>query len=92
MILSRSDISEWTALECWRYGTSEDPTENPVTVVASVLKGSTSQFYTATQRIRAILAFFDESDVAILFQKDNIKRHVESPNPLWIALCLAETL
>lgn len=78
-ILSRSDILEWTALECWRYGTSGDPIQNPVTVVVSVLKSSTSQFYTATQRIRGLLAQQNESDVAILFQKDEIKRHVENP-------------
>lgn len=79
MILSHSDISDWTALECWRYGTSENPTENPVTVVVSVLKRSTRVFHTATRRIRGILAYFNESDVAILFQKDEFKRYVQNP-------------
>jgi hypothetical protein len=74
MILSQSDISEWTALECWRYGTSRDPMENPVMVVVSVLKSSTSKFFTATQRIRGILAQFHESDVDVLFQQSEIWR------------------
>ncbi|OQD75914.1 hypothetical protein PENDEC_c005G04444 [Penicillium decumbens] len=78
-ILRQSDISEWTTIECWRYGTSGNPTDNPVTVIVSVLKSSNNRFYTAMQRIRGILAFFKESDVAILFQKDEIKRHIENP-------------
>jgi hypothetical protein len=35
--------------------------------------------FTATQRIRGILAQFRESDVDVLFQKDEIKRHIEKP-------------
>jgi hypothetical protein len=79
MILFESDISEWTALECWRYGTSRDSMENPVTVLVSVLKRSTSRFDTATRRIRGILAQFGESDVDVLFHKDEIKRRIENP-------------
>jgi len=80
-ILSQSDISEWTTVECSRYGTSSNPTDNPVTVIVSVLKTSENRFGTAMQQIRDILASFNENDVAILFQEDDIKQYLKNDNP-----------
>lgn len=78
-ILPECDISEWTSVECWHYGTGRSAAENPITVVVGVLKNSRNRFYTSTQRIKGILARFDEGGVHILFQRNEIKRHSEDP-------------
>ncbi|KAJ5225630.1 hypothetical protein N7468_006855 [Penicillium chermesinum] len=79
-ILDALDSREWVALGCWRYGVSDTATENPVTVVVSVEKRSMSGWSTAIRRIEMILRGFDVTDVDILFQKDEICRHVENPD------------
>lgn len=74
-------VSQWASIECWRYGPNEDPAQNPVTVIVSVLKGPASQssFITDTARIRGLLAEHGESNVAILFQAGRIVRQVYDP-------------
>lgn len=79
-ILNALDTREWVALGCWRYGVSNTSTENPVTVVVSVEKRSTSQWSTEPRRIKVILRNFGVTDVDILFQKDEIRRYVENPD------------
>lgn len=77
-ILAACDISEWSLLECWRYGTRENAVENPVTVVVSALKTSQNRFYTSTQKIKGILAYYKEPNVCILFLKNEIKQSVQN--------------
>jgi hypothetical protein len=78
-ILSECDISEWTSIECWRWGIEEPATENPVTVVVSVIKRAQGPFHTSTQQIRRILAQDDLGDVDILFQESEIQRCAIGP-------------
>jgi hypothetical protein len=79
-ILNALDTREWVALGCWRYGVSSTGTENPVTVVVSVEKRSTSEWSTGIRQIKVILRGFGVTDVDILFRKDEIRRHVENPD------------
>lgn len=79
-ILQNSNIQEWSGVSCWRYGTNRDRHLNPVTVIVDVRKDSVGPFITATQLIRGILAHFNQSDVDILFMKDENKYFAEGPN------------
>lgn len=78
-VLHASDISEWVALECWRYGRSGDTLRNPPTIIVSVRKDSAHFFHTAEQRVKAVLTQFGEPEVAILFMKDEILLCCERP-------------
>lgn len=78
-ILAQCIISEWTAIECWRIGTGDSASANPVTLVVSVRKGANGPFHTSKQRIRGILVRFKETDVDILFQESEIRRCVSDP-------------
>ena len=71
-ILDRSDISEWTALECWRYGRDANSQNNPPTLIVSVQKHTAHFFHAAKQRLKTISLEFGEPDVAILFMKDGL--------------------
>lgn len=75
MILQRFDISDWTSLECWRYGRSEDPEGSDQTVIVSVREDSDNVYHTDTQRIRGVLAAFQVTDVSIFFMKDEMVRN-----------------
>ncbi|CAI7643529.1 unnamed protein product [Penicillium viridicatum] len=55
-ILSHADFREWTALECWRYGTDTERQLNPVTVIVQVRKTSTNPFITPARHLHEILA------------------------------------
>lgn len=79
-ILNALDTREWVALGCCRYGVSDTATENPVTVVVSVEKRSTSMWSVEMRGIKVILRGFGVTDVDILFRKDEIRRHVENPD------------
>lgn len=71
-ILQRSDISEWTGLECWRYGRDANTQNNPPTIIVSVQKQVAHFFHTAKQRLKMILLEFGEPEVAILFMKNEL--------------------
>ena len=73
-ILRDFDIFDWTSLECWRYGRSEDPEGADQTVIVSVREDSDKVYHSDTQRIRGVLAAFQVTDVSILFMKDEILR------------------
>ncbi|KAJ5617636.1 hypothetical protein N7537_002750 [Penicillium hordei] len=78
-ILSHADFREWTALECWRYGTDTVRQLNPVTVIVQVRKTSTYPFITAARHLHGILAYFDLADVDVLFQRDSNTPLVQNP-------------
>lgn len=85
-ILHNLDIFDWNALECWRFGRSPNQMENPPTVVISVREDSHKNHHTDTQRIRGILAQFQEPGVSILFMNDQPVPH--APNrPLPTEAC-----
>lgn len=71
-ILDRSDISEWTGLECWRYGRDSNTQNNPPTIIVSVQKHTAHFFHAAKQHLKTILLEFEEPEVAILFMKDEL--------------------
>jgi hypothetical protein len=66
------------SLGCWRYGVSQTPTENPITVVVGVEKQSTKQWTADSRRIQGILSHFGVSGVDNLFQKNEIRRYMEN--------------
>ncbi|OOQ81783.1 hypothetical protein PEBR_43160 [Penicillium brasilianum] len=74
------ETREWVGFGCWRYGVSNTGTENPVTVVVSVEKRSTSEWSIEIRRIEMILRSFGVTDVDILFRKDEICRHIGNPD------------
>lgn len=78
-ILSHADFREWTALECWRYGTDTVRQLNPVTVIVQVRKTSTNPFITAARHLHGILAYFDLADVDVLFQRDSNAPLMQNP-------------
>jgi hypothetical protein len=69
-IVSHCDTREWTALECWRYGTDPRREKNPVTVVVQVLETSTDSFIAIARYINIILGLFDQTDVDVLFRRN----------------------
>ena len=69
-ILAELDISDWTGLECWRFGTSDDPLEDPVTVIASIQKHSSKEHHNDCQKIMDVLLQFGEHTVETLFMRD----------------------
>lgn len=74
-ILAELDIDDWTGLECWRFGTSDDPLENPVTVIASIQKQSFKEHHNDSQKITNVLLQFGESNVEVLFMRDEHQPH-----------------
>lgn len=78
-ILRTSDVREWTGLACWHYGVESTPTENPVTLIVSVLESATGPFITSLRRIRGILAGYSVKGVDILFMKN--ERHSNFAQP-----------
>ncbi|CAG8109645.1 unnamed protein product [Penicillium salamii] len=66
-ILSRSDIRPWSSIGCWKYGTEREQTENPVTLMISLLNSATGSFATAIQCVKEILDSEGINDVDILF-------------------------
>ncbi|KAJ5187361.1 hypothetical protein N7449_010355 [Penicillium cf. viridicatum] len=78
-ILSHADFREWTALECWRYGTDTVRQLNPVTVIVQVRKTSTNPFITAARHLHGILAYFDLAEVDVLFQRDSDAPLIHNP-------------
>lgn len=78
-ILSHTDFHEWTALECWRYGTDIVRELNPVTVIVQVRKTSTTAFIAAARHLHGILADFDLADVDVLFQRDSNVPLIQNP-------------
>lgn len=79
-ILRELTIWDWSALECWRFGRSDNPLDNPPTIIVSIRKDSERQFRTDMLRIKGILALFGENDVSILFMKDDIKAYTSVPS------------
>ncbi|KAJ5789622.1 uncharacterized protein N7518_006633 [Penicillium psychrosexuale] len=80
ILMNRSlNIQEWTSIECWRYGTNPDRRLNPVTIIVEVDRRSTESFITASQIIRGMLAYYQESSVDILFMKDGKQSLMENP-------------
>jgi hypothetical protein len=69
-ILAEQYIDDWTGLECWRFGTSDDPLKNPVTVIASVQKQWLKEHHSDSQQITNILLRFGESNVDVLLMRD----------------------
>ncbi|KAJ5509277.1 hypothetical protein N7527_011420 [Penicillium freii] len=78
-ILSHADFREWTALECWRYGTDTERQLYPVTVIVQVRKTSTNPFITPARHLHEILASFDLADVDVLFQRDSNAPLIQNP-------------
>lgn len=70
---------EWTALECWRYGTDTVRQLNPVNVIVQVRKTSTNSFITAARHLHETLASFDLADVDVLFQRDSNVPLIQNP-------------
>ena len=80
VILEELEISDWTGLECWRFGTSDDPLENPVTVIASIQKHSSKEHHDDCQKVMDILLRFGEHSVETLFMRDEHTLY-QSRNP-----------
>lgn len=80
-ILRKCDISEWVSVECWRWGVRESATENPVTVLVSVINKTQNTFVTSMRWIRGILAQagIRRTDVDVLFHKSEIQRCIANP-------------
>ncbi|KGO76504.1 Peptidase S64, Ssy5 [Penicillium italicum] len=90
-ILSHCDTRDWTALECWRYGTDTVRERNPVTVIVQVLETSTNPFITAARHLHGILAYFELAEVDVLFQRDTNRQFIEDPS-LPVDVCSAGIL
>ncbi|KAJ5544668.1 hypothetical protein N7535_006939 [Penicillium sp. DV-2018c] len=76
-IISHCDTREWTALECWRYGTDPVREHNPVTVIVQVVKTSTNSFIAASRDLHDTLALFNQENVDVLFRRDTSKPFME---------------
>lgn len=75
-ILKHFDISNWTSLQCWRYGKAENPHDNPVTIIVTVTSPAKDGHVTENQGIQRILSSFKENNVSVVFVEDRIK-HLE---------------
>ncbi|PYI02814.1 hypothetical protein BO78DRAFT_422245 [Aspergillus sclerotiicarbonarius CBS 121057] len=77
-ILNELDITEWTGLECWRYGHhrhQEHSDLNPPTIIISIKLDSVRQFDADMQKIVQILIQNEVTDCAVLFMKDEFRRY-----------------
>lgn len=71
-IFSTLNLGELVSVDCKRYGVSETPEENPITVIVNIRKESTREWTTATRQVREILDQSGVSEVDILFHKDEV--------------------
>lgn len=71
-ILTDCDIRLWSGLSCWRYGIEDAATDNPVTVIISLLEEARGPFTTSLQNIKWILNRHHVDNINILFMKDEI--------------------
>ncbi|KXG54559.1 uncharacterized protein PGRI_077030 [Penicillium griseofulvum] len=90
-IVSHCDTREWTALECWRYGTDPTREKNPVTVVVQVLETSTYSFIAVARYINIILGLFDQIDVDVLFRRNTSRPFMGNP-PVPVEACAGTIL
>lgn len=72
-ILEHFDISNWTSLQCWRYGKARDPHNNPVTIIVTVTSTAKDKFTAENQSIQRILSSFNEHHVSVVFVEDRFK-------------------
>ncbi|PKY08616.1 hypothetical protein P168DRAFT_301285 [Aspergillus campestris IBT 28561] len=81
-ILQQLDTSQWTSLQCYRYGIHRaEPATNPITVIVTVCYSADKRFLSSQGKIQAILASFEESTTAVVFLQDEFQNLVDYPGP-----------
>lgn len=77
-ILNTIDKHELIALECFRYGRSEDAMKNPPTVIISVQRDSQTDWKPVREQVVKVLDRLGFSHVAVCIMENQITRSVGS--------------
>lgn len=81
-ILGHFDITNWTSLQCWRYGKSRNPHDNPVTILVTVTSPAKDGFARENHGIQRLLSSFNENHVSVVFIEDRFNPFQPSSTPL----------